>query len=253
MLSNDDGIEAPGLHALEDLFGPRASVVVVAPHSEQSAKSHALTMWEPLRAHRRGPHRYAVTGTPADCAYIGLHKLCDPRPDVVISGVNRGSNIGDDVHYSGTVAAAMEAALIGVPALAVSLGLLRDVADRQHHWATAAAIALDVVQRMLADPLDKHCFLNLNVPDLPLEEVRGIKICRMGRQSYHPLVDEKRDPRGKPYYWIGGDHKGWSEDEESDGCWFGRGYATLTPLQPDLTAERQLDRLRGWGLSLERP
>ncbi len=270
LLSNDDGVEAPGLAALVDaLAGPDVEIVVVAPREEQSAKSHSLTLYEPLRVEEwtprvapRAPARwYAARGTPADCAYLGIHHLCGRRPDVVVSGINYGSNLGDDVHYSGTVAAAMEAALQGLPALAVSLGTGdRDKGDPI--WETAGAVARRVIAKMLADPLPTHTFLNLNVPGVTLDRLQGVKVCPMGKRFYHPMVKINQDPRGRAYYWIGGGHdrfEGWDRatpSEEAhqragslDGWWFERGYATLTPLHPDMTAFSVLDRVQGWDVS----
>lgn len=274
LLSNDDGVEAPGLCALvEALAGPDVQIVVSAPRHEQSAKSHALTLYEPLRVEEwtpRYPPRvpegsdvrwYAVAGTPADCVYVGVHRLTPRRPDVVISGVNYGTNLGDDVHYSGTVAAAMEGALIGLPAIAVSLGTGdRDPGDPI--YASAAEYARRVMLALLADPLPRHMFLNLNVPGRPLDAIAGLKVTPMGKRYYHPMVQMNRDPRGRAYYWIGGPHDrfdGWERPSDSadaasppeddlDGWWFERGYATLTPLHPDLTAFDTLERLQRWSL-----
>jgi len=268
LLSNDDGVEAPGLAALvEALASPDNEIVVVAPRVEQSAKSHSLTLYEPLRVDDWTPRHagsaarwYAAGGTPADCAYLGIHKLCGRRPDVVLSGINYGSNLGDDVHYSGTVAAAMEAALQGIPALAVSLGTGdRDKGDPI--WETAGAVARRVVTAMMADPLPPNTFLNLNVPGVPLDRLAGVVVCPMGKRYYHPMVKINQDPRGRAYYWIGGGHdrfEGWDrelaeeeappEDQPLDGWSFERGYATLTPLHPDMTARGSLERVARWNL-----
>lgn len=269
LLSNDDGVEAPGLAALADaLAAPDVEIVVVAPREEQSAKSHSLTLYEPLRVEEwtprgrvsTGARWYAARGTPADCVYLGVHQLAGRRPDVVLSGINYGSNLGDDVHYSGTVAAAMEAALMGIPALAVSLGTGdRDKGDPI--WETAGEIARRVMRAMLADPLPLHTFLNLNVPGVPLDKLLGLRVTPMGKRFYHPLVQTNRDPRGRAYYWIGGGHdrfEGWTrstpEEGEADlpadldGWWFERGYATLTPLHPDMTARACLERIERWSL-----
>lgn len=268
LLSNDDGIEAPGLTALAAaLAGPDVELEVVAPRQEQSAKSHALTMYEPLRVEEHVPRgapthgvRWrAVSGTPADCVYIGVHHLCARRPDAVLSGINFGTNLSDDVHYSGTVAAAMEGALMGIPAIAVSLGTGdRDPGDPC--WETAAEIARRVLVAMLADPLPRHTFINLNVPGLPLDRIAGVRTAPMGKRYYHALVQANRDPRGRFYYWIGGPHdrfEGWelvdreptpAEEPDHDGVWHSRGYATLTPLHPDLTAWGSMSQVGRWDL-----
>ena len=285
LLSNDDGVEAPGLRALvEALAAPDVEIVVSAPREEQSAKSHSLTLYEPLRVEpwtpripaQLGPNGgvswHAVGGTPADCVYVGVHRLCARRPDVVISGINFGTNLGDDVHYSGTVAAAMEGALIGIPAIAVSLGTGdRDPGDPI--FETAGVFARRVMRALVADPLPRHMFLNLNVPGRPLDAVAGLKVTPMGKRYYHPLVQMNRDPRGRAYYWLGGPHDrfdGWDRfdappaaldpaaldpagsepapEEDLDGAWSERGYATLTPLHPDLTAIEALGRVKRWSL-----
>lgn len=247
LVTNDDGIDAPGLDALARALTALGRVLVVAPSQERSAQSHALTMHEPLRVLPRGADRFACTGQPADCVYLGVHHLCPERPALVVSGVNRGSNIGDDVHYSGTVGAAEEAALMGIPALAVSLHT--DPAQApDHHYATAALFALRVARRFVTEPLGPRVFLNLNVPDRPFDQVRGLRVARLGRREYQPLVAGARDPRGREYFWVGGEPKGFDVAEGTDGHAFAQGYATLTPLHPDLTHEPSLGRLQAWSL-----
>ncbi len=246
LVTNDDGFEAPGLIALANHLDRLGQVVRVAPATEQSARSHALTMNEPLRVHGQGPGRFAVNGTPADCVYIGLHHLCDRRPDVVVSGINRGTNLGGDVHYSGTVAAAREAALAGVPALAVSLDTPSGRRDRDRNWDSAALLAVHVVQMMLANKLPAGALLNLNVPDVPADQLSRLHVTRLGRREYAPRVQVNRDPRGREYYWIGGDHVGFCDEEGTDGYWFSRGHPTLSPLSTDSTALDLVDAVGRW-------
>lgn len=252
LVTNDDGIEAPGLAALALALVPLGRVVVLAPSQERSAQSHALTMHEPLRVFSWGPDRYSCTGQPADCVYLGVHHLCPQRPDLVVSGVNRGSNLGDDVHYSGTVGAAEEAALMGIPALAVSLHTEAARAP-EHHYDTAAQLARRVAVQLLLHPLPPRVFLNLNVPDRPLAEVPGIRVARLGRREYQPLVAQAQDPRGRDYYWVGGAPKGFDTAEGTDGALFAQGFATLTPLHPDLTHRESLSVLGSWALDAEPP
>src|SRR5687767_10895657 len=202
LVSNYDGVDAPGIVAVASRLAREHEVWVVAPQSERSAQSHSLTMHKPLRILPRGERVWAVSGTPADCIYLGLHHLLGARPDVVVSGINRGSNLGTDVHYSGTVAAAREACLHGYPAIAISLH--RDSADPVDHWDTAADIAARVVAALANDPLPPRVFLNVNVPNAAPDRIRGVKACRLGDRFYHPSVDERTDPRGRPYVWIGG-------------------------------------------------
>lgn len=244
LVSNDDGVDAPGIVAVAARLAREHEVWVVAPTSERSAQSHSLTMHKPLRITQRGERVYAVSGTPADCIYLGLHHLLTERPDVVVSGINRGANLGTDVHYSGTVAAAREACLHGRPAVAVSLH--RDPDDPEDHWDAAAEITARVVLAMAADPLPPRVFLNVNVPNAPLDTIRGLKACRLGDRFYHPQVDERTDPRGRPYVWIGGPHAHFGDDPEADGRSAVAGWATVTPLSAAITSETMLARLRSW-------
>ena len=196
LLSNDDGVHAPGLEALAAAFAGD-EVWVVAPDREQSASSHAISLHRPLRLHELGPRVYAVDGTPTDAVYMGLNLVLRARrPDVVVSGVNHGPNLGNDVLYSGTVAAAMEAALLGVNAIAVSLA-----APPPHDFGEAARFAAALARRVVASPPPAPLLLNVNVPAGP---IRGYRLARLGRRTYGSEVVEKVDPRGRNYYWIGG-------------------------------------------------
>lgn len=242
LISNDDGIDAPGLAALESALGDLGTTWVVAPDRERSAQSHTLTMHKPLFATPRGERRFAVSGTPADCVYMATYGLLPQRPDLVVSGINRGANIGHDVHYSGTVAAAREGCLQGIPALSVSLAFIGE----PKHFETAAELAKQVVQRMQQDGLRDDCHLNLNVPDLPLQSIRGIRPAPLGRRTYGHLVETRTDPRGRTYFWIGGPPLRFTDEGEEDGPTVQSGYAALTPLSTLPTDRAMLERLRGW-------
>ncbi|MEQ1566239.1 MAG: 5'/3'-nucleotidase SurE [Myxococcota bacterium] len=245
LVSNDDGYDAPGLQALAARLQRDADVFVVAPTDEQSAQSHSLTMTRPLRLITRGPQRWAVTGTPADCIYVALHHvMVDQPPDLVISGINNGSNLGSDVHYSGTVAAAREACLHGYQSIAVSLH--REPDDAVKHWDAAAELAATVIARVREHPLPRLVLLNVNVPNRPLAQQRGLKAARLGDRVYAPLVDERRDPRGRSYLWIGGPHLHFGEVAEADGPAVEDGWATVTPLSAAITSEEELTRIRSW-------
>ncbi len=239
LLTNDDGFDAPGLRALEAALLGLGTLWTVAPLSEQSAKSHALSMGEPIRALPRGDHGWAVTGTPADCVYLGVNKLLPTPPDIVISGINAGSNLATDVYYSGTVAGAREGACFGLRALAVSLWIQPGGAP---NWQTAGTLARKVAAELLARPPLPGVLLNLNVPDVL--EPRGLRVTRLGRRHYQPMVDAREDPRGRAYYWIGGDHDRFEGAPDSDGHVCEAGWATVTPLQLDHTALDVLDDLR---------
>jgi len=238
LLTNDDGFDASGIIALrERLEGEGWSVWVVAPDRERSAQSHALTMHHPLRARVRGPQSWAVSGTPADCVYLALHGLMPIRPDWVVSGINRGANLGNDIHYSGTVAGAREGCLNGIRSLAVSLHI---PARERRHWGPAGDLAVEVLQRV--STLESGVYLNLNVPNRPAHE--GLKVCPLGPRHYEALVDERADPRGVPYYWIGGPPRPTEASEGTDVGWIQGGFATLTPLRVDATAESSLGAIR---------
>jgi len=232
LLTNDDGITAPGLCALAEAFQSLGDVVVVAPDRERSAVSHALTLHSPLRAWKHTEGWYAVDGTPTDCVNLGLHGLFEQKPGMVVSGINRGGNMGDDITYSGTVSAAMEATLMGVPALAVSLdGDGGSVAD----YRVAADFALRIASRTLETGLPPDTFLNINVPNVPADHIRGTCLTRQGKRIYSDLVERKLDPRGKSYYWIGCGELGFEPIPGTDFHAVANHFVSVTPLHLDLT------------------
>lgn len=242
LVTNDDGIRAPGIRALARSMARIGEVFVVAPDREQSAVSHALTLHHPLRAARLGENRHAVDGTPTDCVNLGIHALMPARPDLVVSGINRGANLGEDVTYSGTVSAAMEATLMRVPALAFSLACTGDDA----HWDDAAEIALRVVRLTLSTGFPPDTLLNVNIPDLPLGEVAGVRVTTQGKRRYDGTIIDKIDPRGRTYYWIGSDNLRFMDIAGSDYWAVSRGFVSITPLHLDLTNHRILSALAGW-------
>jgi len=247
LLTNDDGLHAPGIAALEAVAPRFGDLWVVAPHQERSGASHALTMNEPLRIHEHGRQRFSSTGTPVDCVYLGIHSLLGGVPDLVLSGINKGANLGDDVHYSGTVGAAREAALNGLPALAVSLAT--EGGGGTPHFESAAAIACKVIAEYCARSLPSGVLLNLNVPNLPLSDIQGIQVCGLGRRHYDPWVEERIDPRQKRYFWIGGAPAKSGMSEGTDGWWVSRGYASLTPLGLDATQRELVESVGTWNLN----
>jgi 5'/3'-nucleotidase len=242
LLSNDDGVHAPGLKALAAAFAGD-EVWVVAPDREQSASSHAISLHRPLRLYEMGPRWYAVDGTPTDAVYMGLnHVLRAARPDVVLSGINHGPNLGNDVLYSGTVAAAMEGALLGVHALAISLA-----SAPPHAFDDAARFAVALARRIVETPPPAPLLLNVNVPPGP---VRGYRLARLGKRTYGNEVVEKVDPRGRKYYWIGGEGGPTNEDiPGSDcNCVVKDGLVSVTPLHLDSTHDAVLKELRSWSV-----
>jgi 5'-nucleotidase len=244
LLANDDGVSSDGLAALAEALQELGEVWVVAPDSERSAQSHSLSLHRPLRVDKIRPRWYAVDGTPADCVYLGLNGLLDGPPDVVISGVNKGSNLGTDIHYSGTVAAAREAALSGFLAIAVSLHL--EPADVDRHWHTATGVVKRLLPRVLQSGLPPRTLLNVNTPNVPASALRGVHAASMGVRTYDNRVLHRDDPWGRPYYWIGGAHAHFGAIEGSDGPLMERGWATVTPVQADLTDRAFLETLREW-------
>ncbi len=242
MVTNDDGIAAPGIKALADALTQLGTVTVVAPDRERSAAGHSLTLHSPLRVFELRDGWYAVDGTPTDCVNMGIHSLLPQPPDLVVSGINHGGNMGDDVTYSGTVAAAMEANLMGIPALAVSLATY----GPSTHFTDAAQIALQVARQIIQHGLPSDTFLNLNVPNLPLSDIKPIMVTRQGKRSFVGKIIDKTDPRGRKYYWIGSEEPSFLDDEGTDFHAVGTGHASLTPLHLDLTNHRSLDILRSW-------
>jgi 5'-nucleotidase len=230
LLSNDDGIQSEGLTALEQALGSIAEIYTVAPDRAQSSMSHALTLHRPLRVHELGARRLAVDGTPVDCVKLALTGLLPARPDLVVSGINKGPNLGDDIVYSGTVSAAIEGALLGLPAIAVSLVTFKDFDFRAAAEFTARLVAR--VQQQGAPP---KTLLNVNVPPLAKEELKGWRLTRMGKRHYSENIVERVDPRGGKYYWIGGDDLGFAQEEGTDCMAVRDGFVSVTPLQVDLT------------------
>ncbi len=254
LVSNDDGIFAAGLPPLVGALEALGDVRVVAPASEQSASSHALTMHSPLRVRKHREGWFSVSGTPADCVYMAINHLLPWRPDLVVSGINRGGNLSEDVHYSGTVAAAREACLVGIKGLAVSLHIDWGAPnDPRTCWETAAALAARVVPDVAANQIPGCRLFNLNVPDLPLDQVKGIRLCRLGHRNYKIDVTERRDLRGKRYYWIGGNHEFFDPTPGTDGPAVEDSWASLTPMRVDLTADTALPAMSGWDSVDESP
>jgi 5'-nucleotidase len=230
LLTNDDGVRAAGLAALERTLAGLGTIDVVAPDRERSAAGHSLTIEHPLRAIQHDAHHWSVTGTPTDAVLLALETLLPERPDWVLSGINHGPNMGEDVTYSGTVAAAMEGSLLGVPAIAISL------AAKSEMLFDAVAPALRrAIETLLQFPLVKHTLLNVNLPNLPAEQIQGVRITRLGSRQYRDSVVPRQDPRGRAYYWIGGTGPDWAPDERSDAHAVAEGWISVTPLSTDLT------------------
>jgi 5'-nucleotidase len=242
LVTNDDGIHARGIILLAEALAEVGEVAIVAPDRERSAASHALTLHHPLRAECLAPGRFAVDGTPTDCVNLGIHSLLDFKPDIVVSGINRGANIGDDVTYSGTVAAALEATLMGIPSFAVSLASLESEADYGSAARFAASLALQIQQ----NGLPRDTFLNVNVPDVAPQFLKPALITTQGKRRYDGTIVDSVDPRGRSYYWIGTADLDFHDVEGTDFFALKRGHISITPLHLDMTNHQALPLLRNW-------
>jgi 5'-nucleotidase len=244
LITNDDGYDAPGIARLAEAVLDLGEVVVVAPDRERSGAGHALTLGRPLRVRRREQGRYVVDGTPTDCVHLGVFNLTDRRrPDLVLSGINRGLNLGDDVTYSGTVAAALEGTLLRLPSLAFSVAVDE---SGEADYSPAARFARHLVALVLRDGLPEGVFLNVNIPLGRPEEVR---VTRQGTRTYRAAAIERIDPSGRPYYWISGAETTPRGERDGDHRAIDEGAISVTPLHADLTHVPSLDRLRRWDLA----
>ena len=233
LVTNDDGVHSEGIHALAAALAPLGEVIVVAPHIEASAIGHALTLRRPLRMEPLREGVYEVDGTPTDCVNVALTQLYTAPPDLVVSGINKGYNLGDDVTYSGTVAGALEGALLGIPSIAVSLQR-----TEAFDFGPAASAAATVAASVLERGLPPRTFVNINVP---VGTPRGMRVTVQAKRNHVTVVAEREDPRGRPYYWIEEGQNDWEPHDRSDYQAVRDGYISLTPLQPDLTAYDALD------------
>ena len=246
LLCNDDGINASGLIALAGELVKCAEVIVVAPDCERSAASNSLTLAHPLRVKEISfpfpvKKAYAVSGTPADCAKIALANLLPEKPDMVISGINRGPNMCVDVFYSGTVAAAFEGAVKGICSMAVSL----DSSDANADYSTAARVAACCAQKIAGSDISKDCIYNLNVPAIAYDEIKGIRVTRAGKVDYQEVYDKRIDPYGRTYYWIQGNPMIVDKSEDCDIVAVKSGYVSITPLVTNLTCSKPLEQIKG--------
>lgn len=246
LLSNDDGVHAAGIHALMKELKKLGDVWMVAPLEEKSTTGHSLTLHKPLRILRMKDRIFGVSGSPADSVYLGVREIMKATPDLVVSGINRGGNLGQDIYYSGTVSAAREACIMGIPSMAVSLDFDYDkrVDDRKLRYDTAAKTAVKVLRRALKAPPPKYTLLNLNVPNVPLSRLKGVTAVRQGFRYYSGEILKRRDHRGRDYFWVGGQYKGFREEEGTDCDAVHRGYAALTPVQLDCTQHPFLEELQ---------
>jgi len=249
LVSNDDGVDAPGIrHLAEALRQAGHAVTVVAPDRDRSGASNSLTLDQPLRAKSLGNDVWSVAGTPTDCVHLALAGMLASDPDIVLSGINNTSNLGDDVIYSGTVAAAMEGRCLGLPAIAMSLSTIDHKAQ---HFETAARAAVEITQRLVSDPLPADTILNVNVPDLPWAEVKGFEVTRLGHRHRAAPCIAQNDPRGRPIWWIGPPGEAQDAGPGTDFHAVRMGYISITPIHVDLTRYQALETVASWvgGLS----
>jgi 5'-nucleotidase len=244
LVSNDDGIHAPGIALLADVCREVAAVTVVAPDREQSGTSHSLTLHRPLRPFRRPDGAFQVDGTPTDCVALAIQALLPERPDFVFSGVNHGMNMGEDVLYSGTVSAAMEAVALGVPGVAISFA-----GHQLEMMATYRDTLVRLVRRIVSsDEFRPDMLLNVNLPGVPADQVQGIRVTRLGSRYFSESLTRMKDPWGREIYWIGGGTITWTGGEDSDHHAVAERYISITPLHMDLTNYSLIETVRGWSL-----
>lgn len=241
LLSNDDGVHALGIKVLHEELAKFATVLVVAPDRDCSGASNSLTLLNPLRTQVLPNGFVSVNGTPTDSVHLGLSQLCTSVPDLVIAGINKGANLGDDTIYSGTVAAATEGRHMGLPAIAVSL-----VGKSEENYKTAAVVCAQFIKRLKEHPLPADQIININVPDIPLSELKGIKVTRLGHRHKAEAMQKKQDPWGRNIYWYGILGKEQDAGEGTDFHAIANGYASVTPLTVDMTAYKSIDNMTQW-------
>ena len=247
LVSNDDGVDAPGIRILAQRLMVFGEVITVAPDRDRSGASNSLTLDQPIRVTQLDDGRYRVAGTPTDCVHLALSGLLEIEPDIVVSGVNNSANLGDDVIYSGTVSAAMEGRFLGLPAIAVSLV---STDHKGVYYDTAAQAAISIVRRLLVDPLPADTILNVNVPDRAWSDIRGFAVTRLGRRHRSAPCIRQVDPRGRPIYWVGPPGEAQEDGPGTDFHAVREGYISITPIHVDLTRYQALDKVSGWVESL---
>jgi 5'-nucleotidase len=242
LVTNDDGVRSPGIKALFDAVKHLGDAYIIAPDRERSAVSHALTLHRPLKVEELADRVFSLNGTPTDCVAVGINSILPTKPGLVVSGINKGANLGDDITYSGTVSAAIESTIMGIPAFAVSLV----ITDQKEplNFDTAATIAADIGKYIVDYSLPYDTLLNVNVPNLPAKRLKGLRLARQGKRIYDGAVKETFDPHGEKHYWIGGGQPYWEHGEDTDIQAVQDGYVSVTPIHLDLTNYEALKFLR---------
>jgi 5'-nucleotidase len=247
LITNDDGVHSPGLAALADALKVIGEVWVVAPDRERTAAAHAVTLHKPLRVQQMGTHIYAVNGTPVDCVNLAVLKIMPKPPSLVVSGINKGVNLGDDVMYSGTVSAALEGTILGIPSMAIS-----QEGRERFRFEVGARYAVRIARLIIERGLPDETLVNVNVPDRPLSSIRGVRITCLSRRRFDNPIVEKVDPHGRSYYWIAGTRVSWSRSKDADHEAIAEGLVSLTPIHLDITHYGALDQFRSWEPMLQR-
>lgn len=243
LLCNDDGARSEGVLTLFDFLQPLGEIVAIVPDRERSAAAHSLTLHRPLRLDEVRENFYVVDGTPTDCVTLGVNALLKTRPDLMVAGINKGANLGTDVTYSGTVSAAVEGTLLNIPSFAISIA-----GNGNYHFDTAAEFAFRVAKFILDEGLPKDTLLNINVPNLPWQQIQGVQITRQGRRRFRDVIVEKTDPRGRKYFWVGGDELGFIKAPGTDHQAVAENFISVTPLQLDLTNYACMEEFKNWKL-----
>jgi 5'-nucleotidase len=238
LLTNDDGVHASGLKILRDFLREKFEVIVVAPQGERTGISHAISLRDPVRLWEVEEGVWASDGTPVDCVHLALKVILKEPPHLVISGPNNGPNMGEEIFYSGTVAAALESSILGIQAIAISMAARKD-----HFYETAARVVFKLIERLSSNPLPPKTILNVNVPNLPWEFIAGFKLTRPSRRVFNNYVVEALDPRGAKFYWIGGKEPEFVLEEGTDAHAVANGFVSITPLRADLTAYEELEKI----------
>jgi 5'-nucleotidase len=245
LVTNDDGVHSPGIIALYKAIKNLGEAYIVAPDRERSAAGHSLTMHRPLKAEEIREHVFSVNGTPTDCVTLGINKLLPKKPDLIVSGINKGANLGDDITYSGTVAGAIEGTIFGVPSAAFSL-----ISDKHYHYETASFFALKIAEHVLQHSLPYDTLLNVNIPNIRREDIKGIKLTRQGKRIYENSIQEMLNPWGEKHFWIGGGKIYWEHGEDTDMEAVQQDFVSISPIHLDLTNHGALKFMREtWNIS----
>ncbi len=251
LISNDDGIESPGILKLAEQLSGLGNITVVAPQRERSTSGHSLTLHKPLRCYEVKKNYYAISGSPADCVYMATRLLMKKKPDIIVSGINRGANLGNDIYYSGTVAAAREGAYFGCKSVAFSLCLGHHMEIVDMHWETAAQFAKLFVPMVLKKSVPLNHIMNVNVPNLSMDKIKGVKISKQGLRYYTDQITDRVDPRNRHYYWLGGEYKGFENIPGSDCVHVDQGYISIVPLKIDSTDYDLMEELKTWEIAFK--